>query len=111
MITSLINQNQSMLVENTEMREMLKEVIPKIGNTTINNKFNLQIFLNEQCKDLINLTEFVETLTLENADIDETCQNGYVNGISNIIIRGLKQLVIPKIGNTTINNKRPIHCR
>ena len=101
MITTLISQNQSILTENTEMREMLKDVIPKIGNTTINNKFNLQIFLNEKCKDAINLTEFVETLTWNNDDLDETCQNGYVNGISNIIIRGLKQLEL---------HKRPIHC-
>jgi len=101
MITTLISQNQCILVENIEMREILKEVIPKIGNTTINNKFNLQIFLNEKCKDAINLTEFVETLALNNDDLDETCQNGYVNGISNIIIRGLKQLEL---------HKRPIHC-
>ena len=101
MITTLIKQNQTMLSENTEMRELLKDVIPKIGNTTITNKFNLQFFLNEQCKDAINLTEFVDTLSLEVTDLDETRENGYITGISNIIVRGLKELDL---------HKRPIHC-
>jgi hypothetical protein len=85
------------------MREMLRDVIPRIGNnnTTINNKFNLQIFLNEQCKDAINLTEFVDTLELGLSDLDETRQNGYISGISSIIVRGLKELDL---------HKRPIHC-
>ena len=101
MITTLIKQNQTMLSENTEMRELLKDVIPKIGNTTITNKFNLQFFLNEQCKDAINLTEFVETLSLEVTDLDKTRESGYISGISNIIVRGLKELDL---------HKRPIHC-
>ena len=103
MIASLIRQNEDMLTENRDMREMLKDVIPKIGsnNTTITNKFNLQFFLNEQCKDAINLTEFVETLELGLADLDKTRQNGYVSGISSIIVRGLKELDL---------HKRPIHC-
>ena len=101
MISTLIKQNQSILLENTEMREILKDVIPKIGNTTINNKFNLHIFLNEQCKDAINLTDFIETLALKNVDLQDACQNDYVSGISNIIIRGLKDLD---------TYKRPIHC-
>ena len=56
-------------MENNEMREMVKDMIPKIGNTTINNKFNLNLFLNEQCKDAINLTEFIDTLNLELIDL------------------------------------------
>ena len=71
------------------------------NNTTITNKFNLQFFLNEQCKDAINLTEFVETLELGLADLDKTRENGYVSGISSIIVRGLKELDL---------HKRPIHC-
>ena len=103
MIATLITQNQNMLLENKEMREMVKDMIPKIGsnNTTITNKFNLQFFLNEQCKDAINLTDFVETLKLELADLDETRQNGYVTGITNIFVRGLRELEL---------HKRPIHC-
>ena len=103
MISTLIKQNHSMLLENKDMREMVKDMIPKIGsnnNTTI-NKFNLQVFLNEQCKDAINLTDFVATLQLELADLDETRQHGYVNGITNIFVRGLRELEL---------HKRPIHC-
>jgi hypothetical protein len=102
-ITTLITQNQNMLLENKEMREMVKDMIPKIGNnnTTINNKFNLQLFLNEECKDAINLTDFVKTLQLEVDDLDKTRKNGYVSGITNIFVRGLKELEL---------HKRPIHC-
>lgn len=102
MISTLITQNQNMLLENKDMREMVKDMIPKIGNnnTTI-NKFNLQVFLNEQCKDAINLTDFVATLQLELSDLDATRQKGYVNGITNIFVRGLRELEL---------HKRPIHC-
>ena len=90
-----------MLNENKEMRGMLLDVIPKIGNTTITNKFNLNFFLNEQCKDAINLTDFIDTLELGLEDLNQTRQNGYITGISNIIIRGLRELDL---------YKRPIHC-
>ena len=101
MISSLVSQNQNMLMENKEMRELVKDMIPKIGNTTINNKFNLNLFLNEECKDAINLTDFITNLKLELNDLDNTRQNGYITGISNIFIRELKQLEL---------HKRPIHC-
>jgi len=101
MISTLVSQNQNMLMENKEMRELVKDMIPKIGNTTINNKFNLNLFLNEECKDAINLTDFITNLKLELNDLDNTRQNGYITGISNIFIRELKQLEL---------HKRPIHC-
>ena len=103
MIKQLIVQNQNMLMENKEMREMVGEIIPKIGNnnTTIQNKFNLQIFLNETCKDAINLTDFVNTLELELDDLDNTRRHGFITGITDIFVRGLKQLEL---------SKRPIHC-
>ena len=103
MIKQLIVQNQNMLMENKEMREMVGEIIPKIGNnnTTIQNKFNLQIFLNETCKDAINLTDFVNTLELGLEDLNNTRQHGFITGITDIFVKGLKQLEL---------NKRPIHC-
>lgn len=104
LISTLVTQNQNILLENKEMREMVKGMIPKIGNnynnTTI-NKFNLNVFLNEECKDAINLTEFVETLKLELEDLDNTRENGYITGLTNIFVRGLRELDF---------NKRPIHC-
>lgn len=103
MVKQLIMQNQNMLMENKEMREMVGEMIPKIGNnnTTIQNKFSLQIFLNETCKDAINLTDFVNTLDLELDDLDNTRRHGFITGITDIFVKGLKQLEL---------NKRPIHC-
>ncbi len=103
MITTLITQNQAMLLENKEMRELVHDMIPKIGNnnTTIHNKFNLQLFLNEECKDAINLTEFVESLRLEMVDLANTRQVGFVSGLAEIFIKGLKELDL---------HRRPIHC-
>jgi hypothetical protein len=102
-----------LLKDNEEIRQILKEVIPKIGNnTTINNNnnttnnntmnnFNLNFFLNEQCKDALNISEFVESLKITFDDLLYSKKNGLVQGISNVMIRGLKELDI---------YKRPIHC-
>ena len=104
MIGTLIEQNQNIILENKEMRDMVSTMIPKIGNnnyTTINNKVNIQLFLHENCKDALNLDEFVETLKLGVNDLDETRKSGYVSGITNIFVRELNQLDL---------HKRPIHC-
>ena len=102
-----------LLKDNKEIRQILKEVIPKMGNnTTINNNnnttnnntlnnFNLNFFLNEQCKDALNISEFVESLKITFDDLLYSKKNGLVQGISNVMIRGLKELDI---------YKRPIHC-
>lgn len=102
-ITTLIQQNQSILLENTEMRKMVKDIIPKIGNniTNINTQFNIKVFLNETCKDALNLTDFVNTLKLEIDDLNNTRNTGYVNGIANIFLKGLSALDV---------HERPIHC-
>ena len=103
MITALIEQNKSILLENKEMRNIVKDLIPKVGsnNTTNYNQFNINVFLNEQCKDALNLTEFVNTLQLSSADLDITRENGYAKGIANIFLKGLRDLDV---------EKRPIHC-
>ena len=71
------------------------------NNTTNNNQFNLNIFLNEKCKDALNIEDFVNNIKLKLSDLDKVGQLGYVEGISNIIIRGLNELDV---------EKRPIHC-
>jgi hypothetical protein len=70
-------------------------------NNTTTNTFNLNFFLNEQCKDAMNITEFVDSLQLNITDLDNTCDLGYVEAISKIFTRKLKELDI---------YKRPIHC-
>jgi hypothetical protein len=72
-----------------------------INNTINTNTFNLNFFLNEQCKDAMNITEFVDSLQLNITDLDNTCDLGYVEAISRIFTRKLKELDI---------YKRPIHC-
>jgi hypothetical protein len=84
------------------MRDIIKTIIPKIDNkTTINNQFNITMFLNETCKDAINLSDFVNTLKLDVNDLKITRKSGYINGIANIFIKNLELLDL---------HKRPIHC-
>ena len=108
----MIQQNQEfkemMLEQNKQNQDLTKKLIevvkePKYvtNNTTNNNKFNLNFFLNEQCKDALNITDFVSSLTLQLTELEQVGQLGYVEGISKIFIRGLKELDV---------YKRPIHC-
>ena len=71
------------------------------NNTTNNTSFNLNVFLNEQCKDAWNLMDFVNSLQLKLTDFEATGRVGYVEGISKIIVNGLKKMDV---------HKRPIHC-
>jgi hypothetical protein len=73
------------------------------NNTTNNNNnhFNLNVFLNETCKDAMNISEFIEQLPIYLSDLEDTARLGFAEGLSRIFIRGLKQLDI---------NQRPIHC-
>ena len=95
---------------NTELQKQMLEVCKHgSGNTTnnintnnSNNKtFNMQLFLNEQCKDAMNIMDFVNSMTLEFADLENVGKLGYVEGISGIIIKKLNELDV---------YKRPIHC-
>ena len=70
-------------------------------NNTQNNTFNLQVFLNEYCKDAMNISEFVDSFELEISDLENVGRLGYVEGMSNIIISKIKELDV---------SKRPIHC-
>ena len=86
----LIQQNQNlqeMLHEqHNKMFEIAKEgkIINNNNNTTNNNHFNLNVFLNETCKDAINLTDFIESLNVKLQDLEYTAKTSYVEGISKI---------------------------
>jgi len=71
------------------------------NNTTNNNHFNLQFFLNETCKNAMNITDFVNSIQLTTKDFENTGKLGYVDGISKIIINKLNSV------DTTV---RPMHC-
>ena len=72
------------------------------NNVNSNNKtFNLQVFLNETCKDAMNISDFVESVKLQVSDLENVGKVGYIEGISNIIIKNLKEMDV---------EKRPVHC-
>ena len=84
--------------------EQMDKIIPLIGNNNnnnINNQFNINVFLNEDCKDALNINDFVNSLQLQLKDLDNTGKLGFVEGTSKIFIDGLNKLEI---------TKRPIHC-
>ena len=102
-----------LMQENSEMKGMMMEVIKQGINTNNNNNntistnnshnkaFNLQFFLNETCKDAMNITDFVESIKLQLSDLENVAEVGYIEGISNIIVKNLKKLDV---------TQRPVHC-
>jgi hypothetical protein len=111
LIMMLIKENAEFKNIIIEQQNKMMEVIKNgTHNTTnnlynthnINNKtFNLQFFLNETCKDAMNLMEFVESIKLQLTDLERVGQIGYVEGISKVFINNLKDIDY---------TKRPIHC-
>jgi hypothetical protein len=105
----IIEQNKQNQVLQNQLLELSKERIVtntncnniNNNNTTNNNHFNLQFFLNETCKNAMNMNEFIEQIQLKLSDLEDSARLGYAEGISRIFIRGLKQLEV---------NQRPIHC-
>ena len=100
-----------LIKENSELKNMVLDVCQKIQplNNTVNshninsnNKtFNLNLFLNETCKDAMNIMDFVDSLKIQLSDLENVGKLGFVNGISNIIVKNL---------NSLDETKRPIHC-
>jgi hypothetical protein len=97
LILMLINQNKELM-----------EIVKNGTNHTINNNinshnktFNLQVFLNETCKDAMNISDFIESVKLQVSDLENVGKVGYIEGISNIIIKNLQALEV---------EKRPVHC-
>jgi len=93
--------------QNTEMLEIIKNGTHNTNNShnntnnSHNKTFNLQFFLNETCKDAMNIMDFVDSIKLQLSDLENVGKLGYVEGISNIITTNLKALDV---------TQRPIHC-
>jgi len=79
----------------------LKKMIPKLGNTTYNQKMSINVYLNDHCKDAINIQDFLDNLQISLEDLKYTKEHGYAKGISNIFVKQLRDLK---------PNERPIHC-
>ena len=104
------NKNLELITQNNELQKNVIEVL-KNGtiNTNINNSinnshnktFNLQLFLNETCKDAMNIMDFVDSIKIQMSDIESIGELGFVNGMSKLIIKNL---------NALAENMRPVHC-
>ena len=109
LIMTLLKQNTEQNRMNAELHakviELCKNGIMNNSNNTTttnhNKTFNLQIFLNETCKDAVNLEDFAKAVVLQLSDLDKIGEIGFVDGMTNIIETRLKSLDV---------NKRPIHC-
>jgi hypothetical protein len=115
-IKVLTNIVLELVKSNTDLQKQVLDVCKNMQPSTINNTnntnsnnttnnhnktFNLQFFLNEQCKDAMNIKDFVKSIQIEMSDIEKVGKDGYVEGIS--------KLIIEKLRNTDIF-KRPLHC-
>ena len=89
-----------MMDQMKKQNKIIQDMIPRLGNNN-NNKFNINVFLNEDCRDAINMSEFIESLQIQLEDLHYTKTNGLIEGISSVFVNGLKQLD---------TYKRPIHC-
>jgi hypothetical protein len=101
----LLEQNEKLLEQSDKHHKEILEIAkkPNMINSNNNNKtsFNLQFFLNETCKDAMNIVDFVNSLQLTNNDFETTGKLGFVNGISRIFINNLKKMDVIT---------RPLHC-
>ena len=108
-IKTLTNLVLEVVKQNQELTNKIVEMSGNMNNNTLinnhsnnNNKtFNLNMFLNETCKDAMNITDFVDSLQLQLSDLEDVGKLGFVEGISNIIVKNLKALDV---------HKRPVHC-
>ena len=104
LIMKLIEQNQEQgkqIVELSKNNQTNNITNNNVNNTNNNTSFNLNVYLNDTCKDALNINEFVDSLVLSVKDLEETVRVGYANGISKIFINGLQKLDVCK---------RPLHC-
>jgi len=103
-ILDLVKNNGDFQKQTLDMQQQMIDVCKTSGtnNSYNNNKtFNMQVFLNEKCKDAMNIMDFVNSMTLQLSDLEDVGELGYVEGISKIIIRKLNEMDV---------YKRPIHC-
>ncbi len=107
LVLKLIKDNSEMMKIIKGQQEQINSIIPKVGNITNNttnnttNNFNLNVFLNEKCKDALNISDFIDSLKITLDDLLFSKKNGISRGITDVMIKGLKELDV---------YKRPIHC-
>ena len=99
---------ENVLLKNQDVMEKMMEIMPSLGNqshnnnnTNSNNQFNIQMFLNNHCKNAMNLKDFIDTLPITAETYDNTIENGLTKTITSMITNGLSKLDVLE---------RPIHC-
>jgi hypothetical protein len=97
----MIEQHNQMLEQNKQMIELAKNSAGHHNTNNSNNSFNLNFFLNETCKNAMNIMDFVNQLQIGIKELEETGRLGFADGISKIFINGLKQIDV---------TNRPVHC-
>jgi hypothetical protein len=111
MFTAFLEASKNMIVS-SQQAYPVPETPNTVNNVTVhgdmtnttnnaNNTFNMNFFLNEQCKDAMNMSDFIKAIELDSDDMENVTTNGYVKGISTIFINNLEKTDI---------SKRPIHC-
>ena len=111
LVLEVVKSNNELQKQNNELQKNVIEMckngisntnnIQNINSNNNNKTFNLNVFLNEYCKDAMNITDFIDSLKIQFSDFENVGRVGFVNGISDIIIKNLKALDI---------HKRPVHC-
>jgi hypothetical protein len=108
LVLEVVKSNNELQKQNAELHKNVIEIYKhSASNTNIQNinshnkTFNLNVFLNEHCKDAMNITDFVDSLKIQLSDLESVGKLGFVEGISNIIVKNLKALEV---------HKRPVHC-
>lgn len=100
----VFEQNKTVMEQNKAIIELSKNNQGQIINSNVNSNnktFNLNVFLNEYCKDAMNISDFVDSLKLQVSDLENMGKVGFVEGLTNIIVKNLQALDI---------YKRPVHC-
>jgi hypothetical protein len=123
-ITNNVLTNETLIkiiqINNESMKDVVKDIVQNVvhefaknptiqninsnsnnNNNNSNNTFNLQVFLNETCKNAMNFSDFVKGIQTDLTDVEYVGKNGYVNGISNILIKNISKLKV---------EERPLHC-
>ena len=106
--TQAMTQISKQQTQLAEQQKQIAEIMPLIGNNNTTNSnnnttnnFNLNFFLNETCKDALNITDFINSLQIQLKDLEYTADNGHIKGITNIFQRALSNMEV---------TKRPMHC-
>ena len=97
----IIDQNKTILEQSNQIIEICKNGTSNTNINSHNKTFNLQFFLNETCKDAMNIMDFIDSIKLQLSDLERVGNLGYIEGISNIIVKNLKELDV---------TQRPVHC-